>query len=214
MGLNVPVLIDGAHATGQLAGAEIIGESSLWVGSAHKWLGGPNGTGVSYLAPELVSQLKPVAVGDHYFDALTADAGDISRLESGGTADVVRWYGVIKACELQDIIGAAKIRRKQFALAQYLREVLERAYHPKFRLPGSQGNLASEATALVSCYWPEERVKVPDLREALWSRFKIWIQPDFLNAKPGYGIRVACHYANTQTEVDRLIEGLASFIAS
>ncbi|MBP9089522.1 aminotransferase class V-fold PLP-dependent enzyme [bacterium] len=210
---GVPVLIDGAHSMGQLAGAEIIDESSLWVGSAHKWLGGPNGTGVGYVAPEMVSRLKPVAVGDHYFDALAADAGDVTRFESGGTADVVRWYGVIKACELQEIIGAEKIRRKQFALAQYLRQELERAYQPEFRLPNLQNSLASEATALVACYWPEERVKVPDLREALWSKYKIWIQPDFLNAKPGCGIRVACHYSNNRTEVDKLLEGLGAFIA-
>jgi len=211
--LGVPVLIDGAHSMGQLAGPEIIGESSLWVGSAHKWLGGPNGTGVSYVAPEMVPLLKPISVGDHYFDALAADARDISRFESGGTADVVRWYGVIKACELQDLIGADKIRRKQFALAQYLRQELERAYHPIFRLPSLTEAPASEATALVSCYWPAERVRVPDLREAIWSKFKIWIQPDFLNAKPGCGIRVACHYANTQAEVDRLLEALGEFIA-
>ncbi len=161
----------------------------------------------------MVSRLKPVAVGDHYFDALAADAGDVTRFESGGTADVVRWYGVIKACELQEIIGAEKIRRKQFALAQYLRQELERAYQPEFRLPNLQNSLASEATALVACYWPEERVKVPDLREALWSKYKIWIQPDFLNAKPGCGIRVACHYSNNRTEVDKLLEGLGAFIA-
>lgn len=90
----MPVLIDGAHSMGQLAGAEIIGESSLWVGSAHKWLGGPNGTGVTYIAPEMVSLIKPVALGDHYYEAFDADAADLSRFESGGTADVVRWYGV------------------------------------------------------------------------------------------------------------------------
>lgn len=211
--LGVPVLIDGAHSMGQLAGPEIIGESSLWVGSAHKWLGGPNGTGVSYVAPEMVPLLKPVSVGDHYFDALETDARDISRFESGGTADVVRWYGVSKACELQDIIGADKIRRNQFALAQYLREELERAYQPLFRLPSLAEATAAEATALVSCYWPAERVRVPDLREALWNKSKIWIQPDFLNAKPGCGIRVACHYANTRAEVDRLLEALGEFIA-
>lgn len=210
--LGVPVLIDGAHSMGQLAGPEIIGESSLWVGSAHKWLGGPNGTGVSYIAPVMVPLLNPISVGDHYFDALEADARDISRFESGGTADIVRWSGVIKACELQDIIGADKIQRKQFALAQYLRQELERAYDPIFRLPSLEEGPASEATALVSCYWPAERVRVPDLREAIWSKFKIWIQPDFLNANPGCGMRVACHYANTQAEVDRLLEALGEFI--
>lgn len=211
--LGVPVLIDGAHSMGQLTGTEIIGESSLWTGSAHKWLGGPNGTGVTYIAPDMVSLLKPVAVGDHYFDALESDARDISRFESEGTADVVRWYGVIKACELQDVIGFEKIQRKQFALAKYLREELERAYHPVFRLPSLAKAQAGEASSLVACYWPAERVKVPDLREAIWSKFKIWIQPDFLNAKPGCGIRVACHYANTRAEVDRLLEALGEFIA-
>lgn len=212
--LGVPVLIDGAHSMGQLAGAEIIGESRLWVGSAHKWLGGPNGTGVTYIAPEMVSLLKPVAVGDHYYDAFDADIADVGRFESSGTADVVRWYGVIRACQLQDIVGAEKICRKQFALAQYLREELERAYQPIFRLPGlREDGLAAEATALVSCNWPAERVKVSNLRDALWSKFKIWVQPDFLNAQPGLGIRVACHYANTREEVDRLLEALQAFIA-
>lgn len=167
-----------------------------------------------YIAPEMVSLIKPVALGDHYYEAFDADAADLSRFESGGTADVVRWYGVIRACELQDIIGAEKIRRKQFALAQYLRHELERAYQPVFRLPSlHEEGVASEATALVTCNWPAERVKVPDLRDALWSKFRIWVQPDFLNVQPGLGIRVACHYANTREEVDRLLEALQSFVA-
>lgn len=210
---GVPVLIDGAHSMGQLAGSEIIGETSFWVGSAHKWLGGPNGTGVSYVTPEMVSLLKPVAVGDYYFDTLDNNPKDISRFESGGTADVVRWYGLIKACELQEQIGAENIQRKQFALAHYLREELEKAYNPVFRLPHQPEVHIGKSTALVACHWPAERVKVPDLREAIWSKFKIWIQPDFLNDKPGCGIRVACHYANTRAEVDTLLEALASFIA-
>lgn len=207
--LGVPVLIDGAHSLGQTIGPEVIGDTKLWVGSCHKWLGAPNGTGVAYVAPDMVQHLRPFAMGDYYYDYFEKDPADLRRFESSGTADIVRWWGLVRACELQKELGVNETVAKQLALARYVREGLGEL-RPQFRVPGAALD-AKEACGLVTCYWPAEKLKTGDLRQSLWQNHKIWVQPDFLGIA-GNGLRVACHYATGREEIDYLLEALKNYV--
>lgn len=95
---DVPFLADGAHTPGQ--GNARPAKYPLWVGSGHKWLGGPSGTGFAYVAPHLVPRLEPVWLGDRFYERLNESRSDLTRFESTGTCDVVRWLGLARACEL------------------------------------------------------------------------------------------------------------------
>jgi isopenicillin-N epimerase len=207
---GIHLLVDGAHAPGQ--GLCRPGGYKLWVGSCQKWLGGPNGTGVVVLAPELVPTLKPVTIGDYHYDRLDANVNDITRFESQGTSDVVRWYGVERACQLQDELGIELTYRKQTLLAQYLRDELERRFNPQFRTADVYRQNPSEASAMLVCHWPGDRLKTPDLREALWMGWKLWTQPDVLNPIPGQGMRISCHVSTTREHIDQLLAALANLV--
>ena len=103
--LDLPLLVDGAHVAGQVW-AEAA-RYPLWVGSAHKWLGAPNGTGFAYIAPNLVPRMEPVWLGDHFYDLRDDDIEDLARFEAIGTADVVRLDALTCACRLyQELIPA------------------------------------------------------------------------------------------------------------
>jgi Selenocysteine lyase len=67
--LDVPLLVDGAHSPGHLLSRP--GAYPMWVGSGHKWLGGPNSTGFAYVSQELIPRLEPVWLGDYFFNKRT-----------------------------------------------------------------------------------------------------------------------------------------------
>ncbi len=117
--LDVPLLVDGAHSPGHV----LTSPSSypLWVGSGHKWLGAPNGTGFAYVSPNVVPFLEPVWIGDKYFERKDNDIEDLTRFESMGTADVVKWSGLTRACELYTELGVEQIMTRQNELVDHLR---------------------------------------------------------------------------------------------
>ncbi|MBS2003796.1 MAG: aminotransferase class V-fold PLP-dependent enzyme [Cyanobacteria bacterium SZAS LIN-5] len=198
---NIPLLVDGAHCGGQIICRP--GQYRLWVGSGHKWLGGPNGTGFVYVAPDLVPRLQPLWLGDEYFKLVESHGNSLARFESQGTTDVVRWRGLTAAINLQLQIGPDKIYRRELELAKYLRNAV-RKLNPNFRTPEGEPNCA-----LLVMYWDADQVPVPHLRDHLWKNYKIWVQPDFMNENPGLGVRVSCHYSNSESDIDRFVEALA-----
>jgi selenocysteine lyase/cysteine desulfurase len=48
----------------------------------------------------------------------------------------------------------------------------------------------------------------------LWDEFKIWIQPDFFFGDPGKGMRIACHFYNDESDIDKLIAAVKTKIAA
>jgi isopenicillin-N epimerase len=200
-GAGVPLLVDGAHAPGQ--GAGMADAFPLWTASGHKWLGGPNGTGVLRVAPEYVERIKPVVIGDQFY----MQPNQLLRHEFQGTTDVVRWQGLAAACEVVLALGLDSIAERQKQLVAYVRKRLSEFPGATIRTP----SVDSEITGMTTVTWEAERVSVPDLRAALWDQHKIWIQPDFCYGQPGHGMRISCHVANTREEYDRLFDAIRTF---
>lgn len=209
----VELVVDGAHTPGQRDCNLQEHGYRFWVGSGHKWLGAPSGTGFALLPPDVVPTFQPLLLDAEHYIKKDANIHDITRFETQGTSDVVKWWGLAAACDLFTSIGVSAVEEYQLALAQYFREEVEKL-RPQFRTPNLYRENLSEATSMVVCYWPRERLLVDDLREALWEKHKLWVQPDFLSAVPGHGLRVACHYSNNKADIDRLLEALSSMVKS
>lgn len=200
---RVALLVDGAHSPGQ--GPINISGYPFWVGSGHKWMGAPNGTGFLYVRSDWREALRPVAIGDRLFNPEYSFA---HRFEWPGTCDVVRFKGLEAAINLQLRLGPEKIAARQKELHKYLCDSIA-AKLPilppyKTRIPFPDG----ESTALYSISWPKVSLRTGDLRESLWQQNQIWIQPDYSNQHPGTGMRVSCHIFNTEADIDRLIAAL------
>lgn len=210
-GTGIELVVDGAHTPGQNDCRLRDKNFRYWVGSGHKWLGGPNGTGFAVVPPDAVPGLQPLLLGDQHFAKKDADLNDLTRFECQGTGDVVRWYGLAAACNLSLEVGAQAVREQQHSLARYFREQVE-SLRPQFRTPDLFKEKPAEATSMVVCYWTEDRLKVPNLQDALWQQYKIWIQPDFANPNPGHGLRISCHYSNHKAQVDKLLDALSNLV--
>jgi len=200
---GVPFFADGAHSPGQ--GVCRPARYPLWVGSGHKWLGGPNGTGFAYVSSEYIARLKPVWLGDRFFNF---GEHELSRFEFQGTSDVSRYTGLAAAVSLYGRLGPEAMRRRQWQLVCHLRKLLAGLPGCVVRTPA----LEEEATGMLTATFESALVSVDDLREALWREHRIWIQPDFFYGDPGRGMRISCHPATTEAELDRLVAALASML--
>jgi selenocysteine lyase/cysteine desulfurase len=206
--LNVPLLVDGAHSPGH--GICRPANYPMWVGSGHKWLGAPNGTGFVYVSNQYIDRLKPVCVGDHFYDF---EPTNLQRYELLGTSDTTRLPGLIAAIRLYQELGANALLAAQVELVDYLRYLLNTLPNAEIHTPHhqtSEGNV--QATGLVTVSFPPANVQVPDLREYLWNTEGIWIQPDFCYGDPGKGLRISCHAANTKEELNSLAEAIARVV--
>jgi selenocysteine lyase/cysteine desulfurase len=197
---SLPFLVDGAHSPGN--GPCRPGQYPLWVGSGHKWLCGPNGTGFLYVRPDLVARLKPVWVADRFYNEY---AVPLRRFEFQGTADVGRWLGLAAALRLHLELGADRVADRQRQLWEYLRGRLVELPGCTIRTPATTG----ETSALLTFTFNPANLTVTDLREHLWQTHKIWTQPDFCYGQQGHGMRISCHVSISEKDIDRLIESLA-----
>src|SRR4030095_8863698 len=154
-GAGIPLVVDGAHAPGQVLCRPA--RYPLWVGSGHKWLGGPNGTGFAYVRSDLIPVLRPVWLSERFYHFPKQDLG---RFEWQGTADIARWLGLAEACKLNVQLGAESIATRQRQLVSHLRSRLDSLAPHHIRTPPEQ----SMSTGMVTITWESDRVPGGDLR--------------------------------------------------
>lgn len=208
--LDVPLLVDGAHSPGHVIARPAM--FPMWVGSGHKWLGGPNSTGFAYVSQELVPRLEPVWLGDFFFNRKDDDIYDITRFECKGTSDVVRWRALAVALDLHLQLDAPAVLAYQKSLVRHLREQLEATFEVTFRTPPFSEHPGEEHAGLLTFYFPDTDLSTRDLRQSLWNDHKIWVQPDFLNKNPGHGARVSCHYSLQEQDLDKFVKALKQYV--
>jgi cysteine desulfurase / selenocysteine lyase len=202
---SVPLLIDGAQTPGQ--GRCLPGRYPLWIGSGHKWLGGPSGTAFGYVRSDYIPKIMPVVVGDKTLVRRTADLYDLTRLESWGTSDTSKWLGLLSTVKLQMELGPERIARYQLALAKNFRSKVS-LLNPKFRLPAFDDLPRDEWSSMVGFNFPIERLKTQDLQQYLFKNHRMAVQLDFLNPNPAHGMRVSVHVSNAEAELDQLINAI------
>lgn len=202
---SVPLLVDGAHTPGQ--GRCLPGRYPLWVGSGHKWLGGPSGTAFGYIRSDYIPKIMPVVLGDKTLVRRSADLYDLARLESWGTSDMSKWLALLTAVKLQMDLGPERIAQYQLDLAKNFRAKVS-LLNAKFRLPDYSSVPREEWSSMVAFNFSIERLKTQDLQQYLYKTHRMAVQPDFLNPNPAHGMRVSVHVSNAEPELDLLISAL------
>jgi isopenicillin-N epimerase len=112
---GVPVLVDGAHAPGQLPLAlDVLGNLGVdwYVGNCHKWLNAPKGSGFIVATSDGQRDLHPAVISNYF------GAGFEQEFAWTGTADPSARLAVTAALEF---IEALDVRRYQHALCDQAR---------------------------------------------------------------------------------------------
>ena len=189
-------VVDGAQAVG---GIDVKVKSlgcHAYATSGHKWLMGPKGTGLLYLASETHSLIKPIQLQD----------GRAFYSESSGVGNLPGAVGLGVALDSLRTTGIAEVERHNVVLRNRIYDGLKqiRALTVVSPPPGPL------ATPLVTAALPA-RIDSQLFRGMLRAKYNIEVKvvpKRWLN-----GIRLSPHIFNTQNEVDALLKALRTEVA-
>lgn len=107
---GLPVLVDGAHAPGQVpVDIDALGVD-FWVGNLHKWVCSPRGCATLAVAPQWHDVVRPRVASHGYAEGYQA------AFEWTGTADPIPLLAIPAALDFWDGLGWDAVRRHQHAL--------------------------------------------------------------------------------------------------
>ena len=108
---GVKVLIDGAHAPGQIE-IDLTAIGADWyVGNCHKWLCAPKGCAFLHATPAAQAGMHPGTISHGY------DQGFLAEFDWTGTTDPSRFLAVKDAIEFHRRLGGAAMMARNRALA-------------------------------------------------------------------------------------------------
>ncbi|MFC7817450.1 aminotransferase class V-fold PLP-dependent enzyme [Streptomyces sp. NPDC057367] len=208
---NIVTVVDGAHTPAfvdlNLAGLPC----DFYVGSGHKWLLAPTGTGFLYLGRGSEDVLEPTQVSWAYQPPPGGGPLDerdsfgstprLRRLECEGTRDICPWLAIPESIDFQTGIGLAGIRARRRELA----------FHVRRRLAGDRGlepatPAAEELSGGMVAFRLPRTPGTDRLRQELWERFRIEVA---VPERPeGPLLRVSVNFYNTEAEIDELADAL------
>jgi len=106
------VLVDGAHAPGQVPVDVATSGADWYVGNCHKWLMAPRGCGFLWCAPPLQPLIHPLAISHGY------GAGYIAEFDWTGTRDPTPVLALPAAIAFHRGLGGAALMARNAALAR------------------------------------------------------------------------------------------------
>lgn len=171
---GVRVLIDGAHALGQLAlDLPAIG-ADWYTANAHKWLFSPKGAAFLYATEEVAGQTVPLSVS-HWHELRFPRAFDYV-----GTRDVSAFLSVPAAIDFVERFSAAEVR-------DYLHALSREGVALAARL-GAEPIAPDAMFAAMRAYTlPQRREAVPDdalqLMQGLWEKHRVQVASSAFHGK-------------------------------
>jgi len=108
---GVPVLVDGAHAPGQVDVDVTALNADWYVGNCHKWMMAPKGCGFLYARRDRQDRLHPVTISHGYGKGFRAE------FDWTGTWDPSAYLAVTAAIDFHEWLGGPALRARNAALA-------------------------------------------------------------------------------------------------
>lgn len=197
---GVDVILDSAHAWGQV-GTNLRDLGADFVGlNGHKWIGAPIGVGVLFIAKARISDIDPFMGADDYA------AGDVRLRVHTGTANMAAYLAMEDALNFHEAIGSAAKAARLTYLRRRWTEPLRGVPGVQILTPEDDGlGSALGAFRLTGRTTPAENA---DLARVLLERFGI-----FTVARHGLAsgscVRATVSLFTKPAEADRLAQALA-----
>jgi len=162
---GVRVIVDGAHAIGQIPLDLDTLRPDWYVSNLHKWLFAPKGTAFLYVADEVAPMTRPNVVS-HYIDRGFPDAFDYT-----GTRDASGWLAAPAALRFFERVVSEEARTYQKSLLALATERLDPVARPiapmalagtmrSFHLQQSRAATGDDAVELMRIFWERDRIQV------------------------------------------------------
>jgi len=193
---GIGVLIDGAHAVGQLpVDLDELG-ADFWVGNLHKWLCAPKASAVLYAAPQWRDGLRPL-VASHRFDDGFQPAFDWT-----GTRDPSALLAATDAMAFFEQAGWPAVREHNNDLARRGAELV--ASRIGTTVPGGDGLTAS--MRLIQLPEPLGEFDAREIERGLLDEYKVVVPITYHGG--WQWVRVSAQLYNTIGDYERLAAAL------
>ncbi|HMB92643.1 MAG TPA: aminotransferase class V-fold PLP-dependent enzyme [Rhodothermales bacterium] len=193
---GLPVLVDGAQTFGHVPCTAADLGCDFYATSLHKWMMGPQGTGLLFVRKDRIADLWPL------MPAETEGQGDIRKFEDIGTHPPAPFLALGEALTFHQSIGAErKAARLRYLRDYWLDQLLT---HDRVRLLTHRPAACSLATIQVDGLDPL------DLRNYLWDQHRIRVRP--IRHPAVEGIRISPSLYTTLPELDRFVTVMASIL--
>ena len=193
---GVLCIVDGAQAVGAIeVDVKALG-CHAYATSGHKWLMGPKGTGLLYVAREAWPALKPIQWQEaHRYGANSAGVGPLPLVVGLGAA-IERLQG----------LGMAQVERRNMALRDRTYAGLKEI--PKVQVVGPPPG--PHAAPMVACKLPDsvDSMKVRDVLRDQHGIVVKMVEKQWFN-----GLRISPHVLNTEADIDAVLRALRSALA-
>lgn len=197
---DVIFLIDAIQGLGALQLDVVRDSVDAFAADAHKYLLGPEGVALLYVADRILERVKPTVVGwmsvrdyENHLDYELSYRGGALRFECG-TPNTAGVYGLGAAIELFLEVGAETIEAHILALSDYLADGLTAKGYEVF---GSRQR--GETSAIVTCRHSRHTPK---------ELYRLLQAKDIMTAPRVGRLRISPHFYNTREEVDGLLAAL------
>lgn len=204
---GIPILVDGAHAPGQIS-LDLKGMGAdFYTGNCHKWMMAPKGSAFLHIQPEYQDFIQPLVVSWGWGDncSYESDTRLQAVLEWWGTKDPAAYFSVPAAIQFQEEHNWDQVRGNcQKLLAGTLARIEDLTGLPSI-YGGNQGNFVQVGAALLpgdshperlqAWLYEEHRIEIPVIQ---WG--ERWL------------IRLSVQGYNTQEDLDRLVAALSEYL--
>lgn len=205
--LGLSICVDGPHALAVLPLNLEELDCDYYLGSGHKWLSAPFGSGFLYAHPRAQQALQPVVVS--WGGSLS---GVAPRWQDDfywpGTRDPAANLAMPSAIDYLRRAGMRNFRRRTHGLARYARHRIAEVTGLQPEIPDSPewyGSMISLPLPLGEGPPPKRGVADP-LQKMLWEQHRIEVP--VMHWRGRRFLRVSCHLYTLAEEIDRLTEAL------
>lgn len=208
---GAPVVVDVAQTVGQIPVDLAALNCDFAVGSGHKWLLGPMGTGFVVVSNDQLAGYRPNFIPDRNPWTLVGDptpaASARSRSEIG-TYNHALVVGLGKAVEIASDIGLETIQSKAKELTSALREGVSKMDRVRIITSLDEGKYAGITSLMFDDFTKSDMDR---LVANLHDKHNVVVKAQWLTAPPDpvkVAMRISVAAYNTREEVDQLLEGI------
>lgn len=215
---GIDVCVDGAHTPGQVP-CDVRGLApTYFVGSFHKWLSAPKGSGFLYVRPDKQPGFRPWALSSRAHKVRPERALFLRDFDYVGTNDYSAFLSVPAAIDAIDAMapgGWPEVMRRNHELALEAREIVSRRLNIPLAAPAEM--IGSMATIPLPEPAPEllDRATLYDdpLQDELVNHHRIVVPIWRLSADNRRVVRVSAQLYNTPAQYELLADALVRELA-
>ncbi len=207
---GIRVLVDGAHAPGQLPlNLKKLG-ADYYTGNLHKWACAPKGSAFLYVRRELQEETHPVTISHGYNADTSHRSRFLQEFDWTGTFDPTAWGCVADVLDfMEDLVdgGWLAIMQHNHQLALAMRSMLAKEFGSVLPAPESMiGTMA--AVVLPRDLEARVKKKHTSIYAELHNQWGIQIPVIPWPQSVGWMVRISTHIYNTEEDYWKLVEAV------